>query len=158
MRTLYQRYQSHVRGQLFRLLGPDSEADDIVQVVFSRAFAALDHFQEQASLGTWLYRIAANTAANVRRQRTRRARVQSALCEANEVTAHAASSSRVEVRRQVTEYLDQLGTDQRNVFMLYHYEGLTLQEIAQHIDTPLSTVGDRLSRARARLAELVRAA
>lgn len=155
LRQFYEAYQSQVRGHLYRLLGPDSEIDDIVQTVFARAFAALHTFKGNSALSTWLYRITTNTTHNLLRQRFRRNRVKAAFqwwTAGRDAHLH---NSRVDVRGEAERLLQRLAPDLREVFVFYHYEGLTLQEISQILDKPVSTVGDRLTRARKRLHDLV---
>ena len=157
LRTIYNTYNSQVRAHLYRLLGPDCEIDDLTQIVFARAFNALDRFQGNSTFGTWLYRITANTTHNLMRQRFRRDRVKSALSwfNAGKDGGAGVGSTRVEARDEAHRILQRLRPDLREVFVLYHYEGLTLQEISHILEKPVSTVGDRLTRARKRLRELV---
>jgi len=154
LRQLYNTYQGQVRGHLYRLVGPDPDVDDLVQTVFARAFNALGRFQGNSTLGTWLYRITANTTHNLLRQRFRRERVKGALKWFNGAREAHIQSNRAEVRDEAQRLLEKLRPDLRQVFVLYHYEGLTLQEIGQVLSKPVSTVGDRLTRARKRLKEL----
>lgn len=161
LRKIYTTYQGQVRAHLYRLLGPDPDVDDLVQTVFSRAFNALSKFRANSTLSTWLYRITANTTHNVLRQRFRRERVKSALQWFNAGKDGGmpvpARGGPAEARDEAQRILTRLRPDLREVFILYHYEGLTLQEIGQILDKPVSTVGDRLTRARKRLRELVSA-
>ena len=155
LRHFYDNYQAQVRGHLYRLLGPDSEIDDLVQTIFARAFAALASFKGGSTLSTWLYRITTNTTHNLLRHRFRRNRVKAAFQWW--VGGRDLQSSHTDVRDEATRLLQHLAPDLREVFVFYHYEGLTLQEIGQILDKPLSTIGDRLTRARKRLHELVAA-
>lgn len=158
LRQIYNTHNAQVRAHLYRLLGRDCEIDDLTQIVFARAFNALDKFQGNSALSTWLYRITANTTHNLLRQRFRRDRVKSALSWFNAGReAGRVSTSRVEARDEAHRILQRLNPDLREVFVLYHYEGLTLQEIGNILDKPVSTVGDRLTRARKKLRELVAA-
>lgn len=155
LRELFFAYQGQVRGHLYRLLGGDSEIDDLVQTVFARAFAALPEFRGNSALSTWLYRITANTTHNLLRQRFRRERLRLALRRFNMGRgADVQSESSVEVRDEVARLLSGLDPDLRHVFVLYHYEGLTLQEISSIVGRPISTIGDRLTRARKKLRTL----
>lgn len=158
LRQFYSTYQGQVRAHLFRLLGPDCEIDDLTQIVFARAFNALATFQGNSTLSTWLYRITANTTHNLLRQRFRRDRVKTALNWFNAGRGTSVQTSRVEARDEAHRILQRLAPDLREVFVLYHYEGLTLQEISDILGKPVSTVGDRLTRARKKLRELVSAA
>ena len=155
LRQLYGTYCGQVRAHLYRLLGPDCEIDDLTQIVFARAFNALGRFQGNSTLSTWLYRITANTTHNLLRQRFRRDRVKSALGWFNAGRGGEVGSSRVEARDEAHRILQKVRPDLREVFVLYHYEGLTLQEISDILEKPVSTVGDRLTRARKKLRELV---
>ena len=155
LRQFYDGHQAQVRGHLYRLLGPDSEIDDLVQTIFARAFAALATFKGGSTLSTWLYRITTNTTHNLLRHRFRRNRVKAAFQWW--VGGRGPQSSHADVRDEATRLLQHLAPDLREVFVFYHYEGLTLQEISQILDKPLSTIGDRLTRARKRLLELVAA-
>jgi RNA polymerase sigma-70 factor (ECF subfamily) len=157
LREFYSTYQGQVRAHLYRLLGPDCEIDDLTQIVFARAFNALSTFQGNSTLNTWLYRITANTTHNLLRQRFRRDRVKTALSWFNAGRGTSVQSSRVEARDEAHRILQLLRPDLREVFVLYHYEGLTLQEISNILGKPVSTVGDRLTRARNKLRELVSA-
>ncbi|HRI10704.1 MAG TPA: RNA polymerase sigma factor [Nannocystaceae bacterium] len=155
LREIYDAYHGLVRAHLHRLLGSDSEIDDLVQIVFARAFGALDRFRGGSSLSTWLYRITANTTHNLLRQRYRRGRLRAALAWFDEGREGHVASQNLDAQRQAERLLQQLHPDLREAFVLYHYEGLTLHEIAAVLDKPVSTIGDRLSRARKRLHALV---
>ena len=154
LRQFYDTHQAQVRGHLYRLLGPDSEIDDLVQTIFARAFAALATFRASSTLSTWIYRITTNTTHNLLRQRFRRNRVKAAFQWWSSGRAGGLQHSHADVRDEALRLLQHLAPDLREVFVFYHYEGLTLQEIAQILDKPLSTIGDRLTRARKRLHEL----
>jgi RNA polymerase sigma-70 factor (ECF subfamily) len=155
LRILYETHQAQVRGHLYRLLGPDPEVDDLVQTVFSRAFNALGSFKGNSTLSTWLYRITANTTHNLLRQRYRRDRVKRALKWFNDGRGTHVAAEKLEARDEAMRLLRLLPPELREIFVLYHYQGLTLQEISRIVERPISTVGDRLSRARKRLRELV---
>lgn len=156
LRVIYEQHENQVRGHLIRLLGRDSEIDDLVQIVFSGAFGALDSFRGTAALSTWLYRITVNTTHNVMRQRFRRNRMQRAVQWFDVGRgADRVAASKLEARDEAQRILERLRPDLRQIFVLYHYEGLTLREIAEIVERPISTVGDRLDRARKQLRELV---
>lgn len=157
LRQFYDAHQAQVRGHLYRLLGPDPDVDDVLQTVFARAFTALERFEGKSTIATWLYRITANTTHNLLRQRFRRDRVKTALAWLNRGRGTHVAPAGVEARDEAHRVLQQLRPELREVFVLYHYEGLTLQEIANVLDKPISTVGDRLTRGRKRLRDIVAA-
>ena len=156
LRHLYATYQGQVRGHLYRVLGSDHEIDDMVQTVFARAFGALDTFKGNSAFSTWLYRITANSTHNLLRQRFRRNRVKVAFQRfRNCADAETQRPISVEARDEAARILDCLRPELREVFVLYHYEGLTLHEISSVLERPVSTVGDQLTRARKKLRDLV---
>lgn len=155
MREFYAKFQPQVRGHVYRLLGSDSDADDLVQTVFSQAFAALDRFKGESAISTWLYRITANTTHNVLRKRFRIDRINRAFHTFTVSRGSEVRSARVEARHEAERILQQLSPPLREVFVLYHYEGLTLAEISKILDSPISTIGDRLTRARRKLRDIV---
>ena len=62
--TIVTRHSRHVYQLCYRFVGNHEDASDLTQDVFIRAFRALKTFKGQASLGTWLYRIAVNVSLN----------------------------------------------------------------------------------------------
>jgi RNA polymerase sigma-70 factor (ECF subfamily) len=62
--TIVERHQRHVYQLCYRFVGNHEDASDLAQDVFVRAFRSLRTFKGQASLGTWLYRIAVNVSLN----------------------------------------------------------------------------------------------
>ena len=149
LRDFYDAYQGQVRAHLYRLLGRDHEIDDVMQIVFARAFAALHTFKGNSTVSTWLYRITANTTHNILRQRFRRDRLKSAFQWFNLSRDAHLHNGQLDARDQAQRILQRLRPDLREVFVLYHYEGLTLQEISDVLGKPVSTLGHRLTRGRA---------
>src|SRR5919202_6471677 len=64
---LIERYEQPVYSMVYRLLGNQTDACDVVQEVFLKVFRGVNAFREQSSLRTWIYRIAVNEANNHRR-------------------------------------------------------------------------------------------
>lgn len=156
LRIIYEQHENQVRNHLHRLLGRDSEIDDLVQIVFSRAFAAIDRFEGKAAISTWIYRITVNTTHNLLRQRFRSERLRRAVKWFDTGRGgDRVAPGKVEARDEAHRILEQLDPELRQIFVLYHHEGLTLQEISDILERPISTIGDRLTRARKQLRELV---
>lgn len=141
------------------LLGSRDEAYDLSQEVFLRVFRTLDRFRADASLKTWIYRIAINQASNRRRFWSRRHRLGQVSLDAH-VEVHgepteatdASSPHRIlaskELAARLTVALDALPFDQRTVIILREVEGLSYDEIAEALDIAVGTVKSRLTRAR----------
>src|SRR5580698_6463054 len=71
-RTLVERHSRSVFRLAFRMTGNEQDAEDVVQETLLRAYRQLSKFDERASFGTWLYRIATNYALDVLRAQARR--------------------------------------------------------------------------------------
>src|ERR671933_767504 len=71
-RALVERHSRSVFRLAFRMTGNEQDAEDVVQESFLRAYRQLSKFDERASFGTWLYRIAANCSLDLVRSRKRR--------------------------------------------------------------------------------------
>lgn len=154
LRGLYDRHVARVRAYLYRLLGADPDLDDLVQTVFTRAFLALGTFRGDARFSTWLYQICVNQSRNLLRSRYRRGRMLGAFESLALVRGDGDERGDPGAASEAIGLLQRLRPDLREIFVLYHHEGLTLQEIAGVVGMPLSTVGDRLTRARRELQEL----
>src|SRR5215813_1317484 len=71
-RALVERHSRALFGLAFRMTGNEQDAEDVVQESFLRAYRQLGKFDERASFGTWLYRIAVNCSLDLVRSRKRR--------------------------------------------------------------------------------------
>ena len=154
--------------RLYRLargiLRNDSEAEDVVQETYVRAFTHLDSFRGGSSFGTWLGRIAINEALG--RLRRRRARVETSL-EPELLNAEiipfpvptASDPEKTMAQRQiqnvVEQAIDELPEPFRIVFMTRVVEGMNVEETAEILGLKPETVKTRLYRARAALRENV---
>jgi RNA polymerase sigma-70 factor (ECF subfamily) len=76
---LIARFEQPIYSMVFRLLGNESDACDVVQEVFLKVFRSVHAFREQSSLRTWIYRIAVNEAHNHRRWFVRHCRLEVSL-------------------------------------------------------------------------------
>jgi RNA polymerase sigma-70 factor (ECF subfamily) len=159
----------------FSLIGEASEAEDVLQESYVRAYQRLATFAGRSSLGAWLAAIVRNAALD--HLRARRARHRHFTLEADLPARDDESRSMLE--RAPTEFPQHspetsLGADEmrallegaitalpaafRSVFMLREVEGLSLLETAAYLDIPVATVKTRDHRARALLREALVAA
>ena len=156
--------------RLYRLargiLRSDSEAEDVVQETYVRAFTHLDDFLGASALSTWLSRIAINEALG--RLRSRRPQVElgsvpEATLEAQIIkfplssaaTDPERSMAQREIQRVVEHAVDELPDAFRMVFIARVMEGMSMEETAELLGIKPETVKTRLHRARALLRENV---
>jgi RNA polymerase sigma-70 factor (ECF subfamily) len=146
------------------VLGDDAEAEDVVQDAYLNAFRSLDSFRGDASLATWLTRIALNEALG--RKRRRRPTVDIANLDALTEEARVvifpgvqtppnpeSEASRAETRRLLEQAVDRLPEPFRIVFVLREIEQMSVEETASQLALRPETVKTRLHRARRLLRE-----
>ena len=132
----------------FRMLGNRHEAEDAVQDTFVAVHRGLETFRGEASVKTWVYRIAIRAALKVRADR----RVSEPLEDgrAGSVAPEAALQARDDSRRlQIA--MAQLPAEHRAVLSLSALDGVSHREIAEVLGIPFGTVGSRLHAARKKL-------
>jgi len=139
-RVLVERHSRNLFRLAYRMTGHQEDAEDIVQETFLRAYRQLGKFDERASFGTWLYRIAANCSLDLIRVRKRRNEQQEspqeegpdpmqALPDGAPAPDRLAISG--EVERKVAGALDDLSEMERTAFVLRHYEGMCIADISR---------------------------
>ena len=152
------KYQHKVVTLVARLLRDPTEAEDVAQEAFVKAYRALGSFRGDSAFYTWLYRIAVNTARNSIASRQRRPldyEAELSESEQNNVAARLkhddtpeATVLSEEIRQTVNQAIEQLPEDLRTAIVLREIEGLSYEEIAAAMDCPVGTVRSRIFRAR----------
>jgi RNA polymerase sigma-70 factor (ECF subfamily) len=154
---LVRRYRARIYALTLHLTGSRSEADDITQDVFTRAYQQLGTFAGRSEFFTWLYRIAVNRALNSRRDTARRRtsglddpRVQAAVA----VDAYGDPRRAAELRQTYARLviaLDRLSPTLRSTVVLVSLQGLSHDEAAAVLGCPAGTVAWRIHEARNQL-------
>jgi RNA polymerase sigma-70 factor (ECF subfamily) len=153
---VFRRYSPYVARIALRLLGNDSEVDDLVQDVFLEAHRGLGSLREAGALGGWLARICVRRAT--RRLRRRRLLNLLSLDSASEPELPLSAGTTPEQRVLVIQLyrrLDRLPADERVAWLLRHVEGESLDDMVELCSCSKSTVQRRLRSAEARLAREV---
>lgn len=155
---IFRCYQARVRGILAKVVGPAAGLDDAVQEAFIDIFRGLPRFEGRSGLGTWIYRIALRRgwkcAAHQKAKRMREV-ASEALLEITAVSGPQSDLQTREMARRLESALEQLNFAHRSIIALSGLEGLSPSEIAETLGIPVGTVHSRLSRARAKLKELL---
>ena len=153
---LVERYADRVAGVVVGMLGSGPEADDVGQKTFIRFYEALDQFRGEASVGTYLTRIAINQALKASRHRTTWYRRFLPIAEAPEPVSDGRGDYEAQERSELVRHvLQQIDKKHRAVVVLRILEGYSTRETAALLDIPEGTVMSRLSRALDKLEPLL---
>jgi RNA polymerase sigma factor (sigma-70 family) len=154
---LVRRYQDPVYGMALRFVGSTSDAQDVAQEAFLRAFRGIAGFKGEARFSTWLYRITYNLCADWLRRQRKPGRRPAPFTEAEEVADDRVDLEEGllarEEREKVRRALDGLDEIYRSVILLLYYQRLSYEQIAGVLGVPVKTVETRLYRARRMLRE-----
>ena len=150
---LYREHSPRIYALCLRLKGGDkSDATELLQDVFIKAWRRLDTFRGDSAFVSWLHRLAVNSMLeNARSDQRRTARVLS--MEDTSRLAGAARSSGVESRMDMESAIASLPKGARIAFVLHDVEGYQHQEIAEQLSVTVGTVKAQLHRARRLLRE-----
>lgn len=158
---LISRYEQAVFSMVYRLLGNQPDACDVVQEVFLKVFRGVSSFRGQSSLRTWIYRIAVNEAYNHRRWFARHCRCevpleadwgaersQSLECAADPAPSPFELTLDNENRALIERALARINPIFRTAVVLRDIQNLSYEEIAEILQVSLGTVKSRILRGR----------
>lgn len=166
--TAYTQLVEENAGKIYRLalrmIGNESDAEDILQETFLSAFKSIDRFEARSTLSTWLYRIASNAALmRLRRKEPDQVSVDEPVERDDGETMPRQffdfcclpeeSLLREEAVEEMYRAVEELSPTLRSVFILRDIEGLSTEETADALDLSISAVKSRLMRARLKLRE-----
>jgi len=145
--VLVERHSRSVFRLAFRMTGNEQDAEDVVQESMLRAYKQLGRFDERASFGTWLYRIATNCSLDLVRSRKRRSAYQAIGADGDHsemedpvmaLPSTDPSPERIalsgEVRDRVTAAMNELSATERSAFVLRHFEGMRIEEVSRVLE------------------------
>lgn len=154
---LVRKYQHRIAAVVSRFIRDYGECQDVVQDSFIKAYRSLPGFRGDSQFYTWMYRIAVNTAKNHLASRKRRPGADVELEDAEHIDGGIYVQNndtpehellREEVAKVVNKALELLPDEIRQAIVLREMEGLSYEEIAEVMNSPVGTVRSRIFRAR----------
>ena len=156
--ALVLKYQTRILNLVSRFVRNQSDAYDVTQEAFLKAYRALPKFRGDSAFYTWLYRISINTAKNYLAVQARRpAEMEQDFMEMEQIEANTALREQAtpehllltaEIQQTVLSTVEGLPEDLQIAITLREVEGLSYEEIATVMACPIGTVRSRIFRAR----------
>lgn len=155
---LVKRYDEKIMRMIFNMVNDVEDTRDIYQEVFLKAYQSIAKFRFASEFYTWLYRIAVNTCINFRKRKTiiQHDSLDNYLDANNDNwQIHKTSENRnpeellinKELSEQIQKSIDGLSAKQKSVFVLKHYQGYKLSEIAVIMNCSEGTIKNYMFRA-----------
>lgn len=151
-------YKDKLFHLAFRMTGNRQEAEDVVQDTFLRVFKNLDRYDENQKFSTWIYRIATNLCIDRLRKRRQVFSLDAESSDHEGLDGYAMlpSDDRTpeselllsETQRLLHQAMDTLPVKYKSVMVLRYIQDLSLQEISDVLDLPVTTVKTRVHRGR----------
>jgi len=155
-RELFRKHRGRVHACLFRVLGGNRDMDDLLQEAFLQVFQSLRGWRAEASLATWIDRVAVRCAYRYLTQRGRRVPTDPLLDE--DVMADDEVGARRQLARdgvkRLYAVLDELSPAARLAFTLHEVDGRPLAEVADLVGSSVTATKLRVWRARKRIEEV----
>lgn len=159
-------YKDRVYHVSYRMLGSRQEAEDVAQETFLRVYSNLENYDPQYKFSTWIYRIASNLSIDAIRKRKHNLSLDAEITgsegmEWHERLADPGKSPEEEIltdelQGEVQGAIMNLNPKYRAVMLLRYIEDLSLQEISNIVQLPISTIKTRIHRGREALRKKLR--
>lgn len=161
--TLMRRYNRRLYRLARATLGDPSEAEDVLQESYVKAYRSIEEFRGESSAYTWLCRLVLNECFGKQRRSARRQRIVPIVSSSTDVDVSSMTASspvspehalaRAQLRALLEHKLDQLPESFRQVFVCRCVEEMTVEETAECLRIPEATVRTRHFRARSLMRE-----
>lgn len=151
-------YKDKLYHLAYRMTGNRQEAEDIVQETFLRVYRSLDRYDEALKFSTWIYRICTNLCIDRLRKRKASYSLDADVSEGEGTDWYSMLPSEEptpegrlmlsETQRRIREAIDTLPEKYKSVVILRYMHDMSLQEIGDVLDMPVTTVKTRVHRGR----------
>ncbi len=161
-RALFDRYSPLLMAKIYRYVGDDDDAKDVLQDTFVKAYTMIDSFawEGEGSLQAWLTRIAVNTSLNFLRSRKRLSALTVDTADIDDPPDIAEDATADQVNSldasTILDMVAELPDGYRTVFNLYCLDGYSHKEIAEQLGINEKSSASQLTRAKALLAQKIK--
>lgn len=160
-RQLVERHQDTVVGTVTKMLGNNTDSEDIAQMVFIRVWKHAKHYKPDNKFTTYLYTIVRNLVYNETRRRSRKRTVSTDQREDEHHLQHPSEDStrpdntllESELRGAIDAAIESLPENQRLAVIMRRYDNIPYEEIAEVLEISVPSVKSLLFRARTTLRE-----
>jgi len=161
---LMEKYKKRMFSYVYKSVKNWEDTEDLVQEIFVKVFQALSRWEPKAKFSTWLYTIAHNVCIDFHRANSRKGPSYSiddediihGMPPVDDVYSDPEKVAiEKEIRDRIQEALEQLSGRQKEVFVLYHYQGLKVREIAEVLGLAEGTVKIHQHRAMEKLRNIL---
>lgn len=154
-----ERYHGKLFAYLYRLIGNQEEAQDLLQDVFIKAFRNMNSYDVERKFSSWIYRIAHNEAINhLKRKSLRRfiswedvVSTRDKLMTSETEEGADKTWLRKEIINEVDQVINKLPFKYRQVLLLRYYSEKSYEEISEILQKPINTVGTLINRAKKKM-------
>jgi len=147
--VLVERYKGMLYSMAYRLMKDRGRAEDAAQESLIKAWAALPGFKGESKFSSWLYRICYNTCISELRKRRPEVELEEAM--GVETTGPVEECRNRDMQTVIQDEVSKLPDDYRAAVTLFHFNGMSYDEIAEMTHKPMGTVKAHIHRARALL-------
>jgi len=152
---LIERYEEKIKRYSRKFLSDHEDINDVLQDIFIKAYKNIQSFDTKRKFSSWLYRIAHNELVNALKKNKKKSL---SLFDLDVLFPHFFQDNNLnqeinqkDTKETIEKCLDKLEFKYREPIILYYFEGLSYQEIADILQIPVSTVGIRIKRAKEKI-------
>ncbi len=145
---LVRKYEKPLFAFIYRVIGNIHEAEEVFQETFLRIHEKRSTYRNDSLFRPWMYRISLNLCRDLLRRRPRAPELSlDDDIQPENLTDPKAGMTRNLIAYHVKKIIMSLPEKLRTVFLLYHYQGMSYQEISSVLQIPLGTVKSRMHEA-----------
>jgi RNA polymerase sigma-70 factor, ECF subfamily len=154
--VLYRRQAARIYTLACRMAGSPEDGEDLLQEIFLQAYRKIGTYKGDATIGTWLYRLALNHCLDYVRSRVAKMKTLTDTLDADQSYQPLAQRETPDIRLDLERAIERLPAGCREAFVLHDIEGLDHKEVGRLLGVAEGTSKSQVFKARAKLRTLLR--